>query len=86
MALIADLMKGTKPAGKPPMGKPAGAMPDMGEDDGAGLRAAEDFLAASKSGDAASLLSAFKRLSASCESYEEDESTVSDTGAKRIVE
>lgn len=72
MALIADLMKGKMGAGKPSASvKPA--KPSAEEDEGGGdLRAAEDFLAASKAGDAAGLLSAFKRLSAQCSSYEAD--------------
>lgn len=70
MALIADLMKG-KTGGAKPSGSEPPAKPSMDEDDG-GVRAAEDFLAASKAGDAAGLLAAFKRLNAQCSSYEAD--------------
>lgn len=78
MALIADLMKdkmgGEKPMGmKPSASEPPALKPSMEDDDGGGLRAAEDFLAASKSGNAAGLLAAFKRMNAACASYEADE-------------
>ena len=64
MAILEALLKGkTAPA-------QAGAMPmqdDESEDMGGGMRAAEDLMAAVKSGDAKALMGAFERMMTHCQ-------------------
>ena len=64
MAIIAELLKGKMAPAK------AGAMPmgdDENEDMGGGMRAAEDLMAAVKSGDAKALMGAFERMMTHCQ-------------------